>query len=309
MPAMSLPDARTAAADALSGSGRERREAGPAQSVRQRDTAAAWGAPLLAAAAMPLLLGLATATAPEPVTLSLAGLALTWLALRTQRLRSAARIATRHRDNLARLAAPAVARLVAETDSVALRAGWEQEATVLFADIRGFTRLCETLAPGEVAAFLAEFRTRTARAIEAAGGLVDKFVGDEVMAVFGVPHAAPGDTDRAVAAACALAAAMTAWSGEREQAGLPPVRIGIGLHRGSVFIGTIGAERVEFTAVGDTVNVARRLEQMTRTLACDCIVSEAVVRDATSGEARIVAVRPVRGACAVLRLFAIRLAP
>jgi class 3 adenylate cyclase len=305
MPTMSLPDARTATVDAGPRSGRKRREAGP-QSVRQRDTAAAWGAPLLPAAAMPLLLGLATAMAPEPVTLSLAGLALTWLALRTQRLRSAARIATRHRDNLARLAAPAVARLVAETDSVALRAGWEQEATVLFADIRGFTRLCETLAPGEVAAFLAEFRTR---AIETAGGLVDKFVGDEVMAVFGVPHAAPGDTDRAVAAACALAAAMTAWSGEREQAGLPPVRIGIGLHRGSVFIGTIGAERVEFTAVGDTVNVARRLEQMTRTLACDCIVSEAVVQDATSGEARIVAVRPVRGACAILRLFAIRLDP
>jgi class 3 adenylate cyclase len=309
MPAMSLPEARTVMLDTLPGSGRARREARPAQTVRPSCVAAAWGAPLLAAAAMPLLLGFASATAPEPVTLSLAGLALTWLALRMQRLRSTARIATRHRDNLARLAAPAVARLVAETDSVALRAGWEQEATVLFADIRGFTCLCETLAPGEVAAFLAEFRTRTARAIETAGGLVDKFVGDEVMAVFGVPHAAPGDTDRAVAAARALAAAMTAWSGEREQAGLPPVRIGIGLHRGSVFIGTIGAERVEFTAVGDTVNVARRLEQMTRTLACDCIVSEAVVQDATSGEARIVAVRPVRGACAILRLFAIRLDP
>ena len=71
-----------------------------------------------------------------------------------------------------------------------------------------------------------------------------------------------------------------------------------------VVIGVIGVERVEFTAVGDTVNVARRLEQMTRTLACGCLASEAVVQDATSGEARIVAVRSVRGACAVLRLFA-----
>ncbi|MBP1180654.1 adenylate/guanylate cyclase domain-containing protein [Methylobacterium sp. PvR107] len=306
---MSLPKTRTATVDALSGSGRVRRGAGPAQTASPRDGAAPWGAALLTAAAMPLLLGLAAATEPEPVTLGLAGLTLTWLALRMERLRSAARIATRHRDNLARLAAPAVARLVAESDSVALRAGWEQEATVLFADIRGFTCLCETLAPGEVAAFLAAFRTRAAQAIELAGGLVDKFVGDEVMAVFGVPHAAPGDTDRAVAAARSLAAAMSAWSGERERAGLPPVRIGIGLHRGSVFIGAIGAERVEFTAVGDTVNVARRLEQMTRTLACDCIVSEAVVQDAAPGEARIVAVRPVRGACAVLRLFAIRLDP
>ncbi|MCJ2050700.1 adenylate/guanylate cyclase domain-containing protein [Methylobacterium sp. J-070] len=226
-----------------------------------------------------------------------------------RRLRSAARVVTRHRDNLARLAAPAVARLVAETDTVTLRAGWEQEATVLFADIRDFTRLCETMPPGDVAAFLAEFRRRAAGAIEAAGGLVDKFVGDEVMAVFGVPHAASDDTDRAVAAARSLAAAMLAWSRERGRPGLPPVQIGIGLHRGSVFVGAIGVERVEFTVVGDTVNVARRLEQMTRTTACDCIASEAVVRAATYGEARVVAVQPVRGARAVLRLFALALAP
>ncbi|MCJ2006640.1 MFS transporter [Methylobacterium sp. J-092] len=191
----------------------------------------------------------------------------------------------------------------------AVIAAMEQEATVLFADIRDFTGLCETLSPGEVAAFLAEFRRRAARAIEAAGGLVDKFVGDEVMAVFGVPRAAPEDTDRAVVAARSLAATMLAWSCERARAGLPPVRIGVGLHRGPVFVGTIGAERVEFTAVGDTVNVARRLEQMTRTTACDCVASEAVVRSATSGEARIVAVQPVRGASVVLRLFAIALAP
>lgn len=292
MSAMVLPEAG-AAADPGPWLGRARRGAGAA---------------LLAAAPVPLLLGLASATGSEPITLGVAGLALASLALQVRRLRSAARIVTRHRDNLARLAAPAVARWVAETDVVTLRAGWEQEATVLFADIRGFTRLCESLPPADVAAFLAEFRTRAARAIEAAGGLVDKFVGDEVMAVFGVPHAASDDTDRAVAAARFLAATMLAWSRERGRTGLPPVRIGIGLHRGPVFVGAIGAERVEFTAVGDTVNVARRLEQMTGTTACDCIASEAVVRDATSGGARIVAVQPVRGARAVLRLFALGLA-
>ncbi|SDM77888.1 adenylate cyclase [Methylobacterium phyllostachyos] len=285
---------------------RPRRAAELAQAVRRRATGACGNA-LLAAAPAPLLMGFASASGSEPITLGLAGLALTALALQVRRLRSAARIAARHRDNLARLAAPEVARLVAETDAVTLRAGWEQQATVLFADIRDFTGLCETLAPGHVAAFLAEFRRRAAGAIEAAGGLVDKFVGDEVMAVFGVPRAAPDDTDRAVAAARALAAAMLAWSLERARAGLPPVRIGIGLHRGPVFVGAIGAERLEFTAVGDTVNVARRLEQMTRSTSCDCIASEAVVRSATSGAARIVAVQPVRGARAVLRLFAIPL--
>jgi adenylate cyclase len=308
MSAVILPDVGVAVADPVSWLGRPRRAAELAQAVRRR-AAAACGNALLAAAPAPLLMGFASATGSEPITLGLAGLTVTALALQVRRLRSAARIVTQHRDNLARLAAPTVARLVAETDAVTLRAGWEQEATVLFADIRAFTGLCETLSPGEVAAFLAEFRRRAAGAIEAAGGLVDKFVGDEVMAVFGVPQAAPDDTDRAVGAARALAAAMLAWSRERARAGLPPVRIGVGLHRGPVFVGTIGAERVEFTAVGDTVNVARRLEQMTRSTACDCIASEAVVRSATSGAARIVAVQPVRGARVVLRLFAIALAP
>lgn len=310
MPAMALREPRADAAGArsrLGGGLGERAMSAPAR--RRLASAAAGHARLLAAAPLPLLLALAATTTPEPVTVGLAGLALAWLSLRVQRLGTAERAATRQRNNLARLTAPAVARWVAETDHAAAPPGWEQEATVLFADIRGFTRLCEGSAPGEVAGFLAEFRARAAGAIEAAGGLIDKFVGDEVMAVFGVPDAAPGDTDRAVAAARALAAAMAAWSRERREAGLPPVRVGIGLHRGPVFIGVIGAERVEFTAVGDTVNVARRLEQMTRTLPCDCLASEAVVRSATSGAARIVAVRPVRGARTVLRLFALRLDP
>ncbi|MGN8092875.1 adenylate/guanylate cyclase domain-containing protein [Methylobacterium sp. 22177] len=307
---MALRQPRADRADACPGrAGGAGRRAGTAPIRRRLAVAAAEHGRLLAAAPLPLLLALAATTTPEPVTLGLGGLALAWLSLRVQRLRGAARAATRQRNNLARLTAPTVARWVAETDRAARRPGWEQEATVLFADIRGFTRLCEGMAPGEVADFLAAFRSRAARAIEAAGGLVDKFVGDEVMAVFGVPDAAAGDAERAVAAARALAAAMAAWSRERGEAGQPPVRLGIGLHRGPVFIGVIGTERIEFTAVGDTVNVARRLEQMTRALPCDCLASEAVVRAAPSGGARLIAVGPVRGARTVLRLFTLRLDP
>ncbi|KMO36347.1 adenylate/guanylate cyclase [Methylobacterium aquaticum] len=308
MSALSLPEACAEMAGARPRLRRARAIRADHSSVAR--SLAAWAAgrgALLAAAPMPLLLGLAAATAPEPVTLGLAGLALAWLSLRVRHLRRAGAEAIRQRSNLARLTAPEIARLIAESDPVAPHAGWEQEATVLFADIRGFTRLCEGLAPADVAVFLAEFRLRAARAVEAAGGLVDKFVGDEAMAVFGVAESASGDADRAVAAARALAAAMQDWSRERERAGLPPVRIGIGLHRGPVFVGAIGARRVEFTAVGDTVNVARRLEQMTRTLACDCLVSEAVLRAAACGEARVAAVQPVRGARTVRRLYALRL--
>ncbi|WP_407530989.1 adenylate/guanylate cyclase domain-containing protein [Methylobacterium oryzisoli] len=201
-----------------------------------------------------------------------------------------------------------MARLAAEVDLAVLRAGREQDATVLFADIRGFSTLCEDLPPREVAAFLEEFRSRAAQAIEAAGGFVDKFVGDEVMAVFGVPDPASRDADDALAAGRMLAAAMRDWSREREAAGLTPVRIGIGIHRGPVFIGAIGADRVEVTAVGDTVNVARRLEQMTRSLDCDCLASEAVAQAAAPGEATAVAVRKVRGRRGPLRIFAVEAA-
>ncbi|WP_238193487.1 adenylate/guanylate cyclase domain-containing protein [Methylobacterium frigidaeris] len=259
------------------------------------------------AARIPLLLGLAATTVPEPVALVLAGLGLMGFSLRMQRLHAAQESAARHRSNLARLTAPAIARLVAEADPAGPCTGWEQEATILFADIRGFTSLCEGLTPGEAAAFLAAFRARAARAVEAEGGVVDKFVGDEVMAVFGLPSPSSDDADRAVAAAHRLAAAMRAWSSERAAAGLQSVRLGIGLHRGPIFLGMIGADRIEFTAVGDTVNVARRLEQMTRTVDCECLASEAVTRAARAARMQVVPIRSVRGRRAGLRMFALSL--
>ncbi len=139
---------------------------------------------------------------------------------------------------------------------------------MLFADIRGFTCLCEGLAPAGVAAFLAEFRVRAARAVEAAGGFVDKFVGDEVMAVFGVAEPASGDADRAVAAAHALAAAMQDWSRERDRAGLPPVGSGSACTaaRSSSAPSGCGASSSPRWATRQR-GAARRIEQMTRTLA------------------------------------------
>jgi len=173
-------------------------------------------------------------------------------------------VAARRSANLSRYFASGLAPLLAEADVAELKHGRRQYAAILFADIRGFTALSETLDPGAIAEFLASFRCRAARAIEAYGGIVDKFVGDDVMGVFGVPVATPADAANALAAGRALQAEVAAWNQKRRCAGRRPVSIGIGVHYGEVFAGVIdGGERLEFTVIGDAVNTAHRIEELT----------------------------------------------
>lgn len=134
----------------------------------------------------------------------------------------------------------------------------EREATLLFADISGFTALTERLAASRVAQLLDEFYRRMARVIFAHGGTVDKFIGDEVMAIFGAPLSFADDAARALRAALAMreefAAMMASWPEEDR------CRLKVGLNTGRVLAGTVGGEeRLEYTAVGDAVNVASRL--------------------------------------------------
>ena len=110
----------------------------------------------------------------------------------------------RERGNLARHFAQPVASILAAQSSAALRQGQQQPATVLFADIRGFTAMAEALAPADLARLLSAFRRRATRAIERHGGIVDKFIGDAVMAVFGVPEPGPNDARNALHAAVEL---------------------------------------------------------------------------------------------------------
>lgn len=195
-----------------------------------------------------------------------------WRARRLLRLALAEGL---RRENLARYVPCRVARRIAEEGAPAAQ---EQTAAVLFADIRGFTGLSETLDGAAIAAILARFRHLALEAVEAEGGLVDKFVGDGVMAVFGVPEpAAEGparDAVAAVGAARRLDAAVADWAAERATAGLAPIGVGIGVHVGTVLAGSFGGEdRLEFTVIGDTVNVAERIEESTRTLETPILVS------------------------------------
>ena len=133
----------------------------------------------------------------------------------------------------------------------------EVEATILFSDIRGFSTLAEQMSPREVAALLARHLAAMAEVVLDHGGMIDKFAGDAVMAVFGVPDPQPDHADRALRCALAMQRRQAELNAESEL----PVDMGIGVNTGVVVAGTVGGGgRLEYTVVGDAVNVAQRLQ-------------------------------------------------
>jgi adenylate cyclase len=161
-----------------------------------------------------------------------------------------------------------------------------QQAGVLFADIVGFTALSERLGAEATMALLRGFHRRMADVVFAHNGTVDKYIGDAIMATFGTPRPGPDDALRAVRCALAMLEAMAAWNAERERAGEPRIEIGIGLHYGPVVAGDLGDERrLEYAVIGDTVNLASRLEALTRTHGVSALVSEDAVAAARAAPA------------------------
>jgi adenylate cyclase len=202
---------------------------------------------------------------------------------RTQNLLLESISQTYRADKLSRYFSPNLAERLAASPDERLLAGSRQRAAVLFVDIRGFTTMAEAMDPTELGAFLSEFRRRLSASIFSHDGTVDKFIGDAIMAVFGTPVAHVDDARRAIACAVEMLDATTAWSRERQQAGLSPIGIGIGGHFGEVFAGALGDQRLlEYTVIGDTVNVAERLEKLTREVPSSLIVSSALL--AAGGE-------------------------
>lgn len=170
--------------------------------------------------------------------------------------------------------------------------GQARDITVLFSDIRSFTTLSERLQPEEVVEILNRWFSRACAALQEEGGCIDKFIGDAVMAEFGVPMPMPDHARRALRAALKLrdvAHEMQGWVKERfPDRDLPPFAIGVGLHSGKAVVGNIGsAERMEYTAIGDTVNLASRLEGVTKTLGCAVAASRATVDQAGGSGVKI----------------------
>jgi adenylate cyclase len=192
----------------------------------------------------------------------------------------------RQRDNLTRFLPRQVADRVLVAGPNAL-APVQREVTVLFSDIRGFTGLSETLEPREVLAMLDDYFGRMSQIVKGHDGVVGKFLGDGLLAFWGVPDRIGDHASRAVRAARDMRRALVELNRHREQDGLPPIKIGIGIHTGTVAAGMLGGQlQSEYTVIGDAVNVASRIEGLTKDHKVDVLISEttwAQLGDPSSG--------------------------
>jgi len=155
--------------------------------------------------------------------------------------------------------------------------GEEREIAILFADLRSFTRVAEQKLPYDVVFLLNRYFAAMGRAVEEAGGRVDKFIGDGVMALFGVEGDAGQACRRALAAARGMARELDQLNDALAYDLEVPLRMGIGIHAGAVIVGAMGyGGATSVTAVGDSVNTASRLEGLTKDFGCQLVVSDRV---------------------------------
>lgn len=154
--------------------------------------------------------------------------------------------------------------------------GETKEVTVLFVDIRGFTSISEKLPPSEIVNWLNQYFEQMSESIVKEKGLVNKFIGDAILAVFGAPIPIENHADSAIRAALDMRNQVKELSKKFLDAGLPEIKIGIGIHSGKVLAGNIGSmNRLEYTVIGDTVNLASRLESYCKTANRDLLLTEA----------------------------------
>lgn len=190
------------------------------------------------------------------------------------------------RNILARFMPAQIAPMIADQRRQDLRRGWRAEVGIVLVDIRGFTQLSESLSPEALSRFISAFRQHVMQAADKHGGVVDKFIGDGALVIFGVPETAENDASNALAFGADLLRRVAAWHPDEG----PRVRIGLGGHYGEVFAGAVGdANRLEFTVLGDAVNVASRLEELTKTVPHGFVVSkpllDAAIPDAQGDQA------------------------
>lgn len=154
--------------------------------------------------------------------------------------------------------------------------GETREVTVLFCDIRSFTAMSEKMAASDVVKLLNKYFTALGKCIAAHHGIINKYIGDAIMAIFGAPVYSENSAGDAFEAAIDMRKALESINIEFKNEGFPEIRFGIGIHTGPVFAGTIGAEnRMEYTVIGDTVNTASRLESLCKTYKTDLLISAA----------------------------------
>ena len=213
----------------------------------------------------------------------LGGLVLVVAAWRTRRLLHRSIAETQQKANLTRYLPSQLTNRLAVASLDDLRRGERQNMGVLFIDIRGFTRWSQDRDPQEVGRYITDFRSLVQGCVDAKGGMIDKFIGDAAMVLFEGPNGAASAVD----CATRLLEEMDDLAQSARTAGVDPVTAGIGLHCGDVFAGVVGnTDRLEYSVFGDTVNIAARLEKLTREVDMPVVASAAVLAEAGAEPAR-----------------------
>ena len=182
--------------------------------------------------------------------------------------------------------------------------GETREVTVLFCDIRSFTALSEKMEAAEVVQLLNKYFTALGKCITAHHGIINKYIGDAIMAIFGAPVRSENSARDAFLAALDMRRALIEVNKDFEKENLPQLRFGIGIHTGPVFAGTIGAEnRMEYTVIGDTVNTASRLESLCKTYSKDLLLSEAAAEKLDKDSLVFVDEAEIRGKSEAMKVY------
>lgn len=190
---------------------------------------------------------------------------------------------------------------VASVEEISLGDCCEREMTVLFCDIRGFTSLSESMTPQANFNFINRYLSQIAPVINKRGGIIDKYMGDGIMALF------PNSADDATMAAIEMLAALEKYNEKLRQKKLPIVEVGMGIHSGSMMLGTVGtSQRMDATVVSDTVNAAARVEALTKSFATKILITEETKRlltDLTQYRLRYIAACRIRGKSKPVTLY------
>lgn len=210
------------------------------------------------------------------------------------------------KDRLSRFLAPELVDQVALRPDLLTQSVQARDATVLFTDIRGFSTLSEHMAPERVVSFLNEFLEEMTAAVVANHGMLDKYIGDAVMAVFGVPDHRPDHAMCAVRAALEMRMRLDDLNGRAAAQGFPHLGLGVGVHSGALVVGAIGSShRLDYTVIGDTVNVAARLESLTRQHPTDVLISDATFAELDGAiPCDEMGTVPVKGRAEPVRIYA-----